>query len=460
MTIFPSIRRTEINDTPWIEKRQSLRFPCHLPVSIQNSHVNRLATDISLGGMSLDGISPEMRDHCRVFTLHLPQGPVKIVGQVVYEDVKKNSGVVFQTISEEKERQLRKYISADHRFTAPSLMGTRSQFPLKNLLLATQSTHYENFSEGTEELIHWLNGIVFGNELVEMTKRYSEIGDRNAFLWQWGYGAIWLTTFEGVSDVTEVCRTKLATLILTTILDDIADRLHNEEILVKLQRHCLYNEPLRTGGSREWTLSLKLASDVWRHIQGKIDQYPNTEPLRKAFFFSYEQLFNSMRYACLSNHVPDLVNLTEYFLYQPPNMEVMIHGMIDLMNHSTFKIEELGKVRKILWMAQELARIANSLVTWERELDECDCSSAVFAYALENGIMTPEEWRLQATEIIREKIQKSDYRIYFFSLWLRRYHELMTELRKSQLRTIDLTGFVASMPRLLVDFHLHLEGKI
>ena len=138
----------------------------------------------------------------------------------------------------------------------------------------------------------------------------------------------------------------------------------------------------------------------------------------------------------------------------------MIHGVIDLMNHSTFEMRELGKVREILWIAQELARIANSVVTWKRELNEFDCSSAIFAYVLGEGILTPDTWREHDLETILENTQYSNHHRFFLSLWLKRYHELLSYLKKAQLQSINLDSFISSMPRLFVDFHLNLEGHL
>ncbi|MFH1874420.1 MAG: PilZ domain-containing protein [Pseudomonadota bacterium] len=446
------------------ERRKYLRFPCNLPVyDLIND--NRLGNiiDIGLGGICIKtdlNLKPEKNYD---LLIDAPEKSIQLRGKIANfrnDSNKHFFGLTFSNAQPVEIQKIRNFVSQQYKFKAPSFLATNATFPLINNTDGNPACLENSFNAGSQEFATHLEKIKLDPKLLSLISEYDKIGTRNHFLWKWGHAAIWLTTIDGVRSIADVCHTKLAALMLTTILDDLADKFQASEAITDAYLGCLHPNRYKSKKNNKWKNHLELALTAWEHIQQKIKTYPNYEALKDVLDFSYEQLFNSMRYACLANRVPSFANLTEYFLYQPPNMEVMIHGTIDLMDHPDFNINELAKARKAFWLAQDLARISNALVTWERELTEHDFSSAVFAYAMDHDIVSEQEWKSKKPEYIQNKVANSNYLKYFLDQWLTRYNFLCSFLKQVQLESVDLNSYVASMPRLLVDFHLNARGLI
>lgn len=445
-------------ETAWLEKRSSLRFPCFSLVynAKTKKNIGRLL-DISQGGMRIETKRNQAIESGFDFSFATPLQNLRLSGEVAWHSREESQfGIKFFPLTGDKRQVLEHFLTQRHKVDVRSTLFSHPEF---RLTWPTQNCSAEN-----PTLAQWLGSLDLGDELVGLSDRYSQCGYRTPFIWQWGYGAAWLTTLDGVQDPDHVCRTKVATIMLNGLVDDLADKFHNAELCDKahgmLLRGRNFEEVAKDLEDDRWRSYFRLISDIWFSIEARLKTYLNYESLKPVLRFDFEQLFNAMRYACLANTVRSFSNLTEYFLYQPPNMNVMLHGTIDLMNHPAFDINELGKVRTILWKAQKLARIANALSTWRRELHEKDLSNPILAYAFEQGLVTMDDFDQEDMENIEEKISRAGYHLKFQSMWLLYYEDLLSSLKKNALRSLDLSGFVASMPRLLTDFHLDLEGNI
>lgn len=441
------------------ERRRFLRFPCDLPVfdETENVQLGR-ATDISMGGMCIEGGDFKIKQYISSH-VSLPFGKTSLKGKVVNvrKDGKNLFGVEFSFLNGLTD-SLKPYLSLQYRVEGPYSSQSNAGFSMESI-----NNYFQNV-RSNDEIANWIKSVDIGDELLALSDRYDLLGDRDKIIWQWGCLASRLTTLEGVSDVEHVCKTKVATIMLNGLLDDLVDKFHDRDSCDLAHDLLIRNRPLNEVSNlkckKDGSGYMKLISDVWKHIHSRLCGYPNYEILKPILIFDYEQLFNSMRYACLANTFPSYANMTEYFLYQPHNMNVMINSTIDLMNNKNLDVSELGRIREIAWVAQKLARIANALSTWKREIKENDFSSAVFAYLWDEGKIESSDIENSSTSNIGEKVVQSGCEKVFFDQWMNTYHEILNLVKKTSVKSVEMNSYAASMPRLFFDLHLNLEGYI
>jgi len=167
------------------------------------------------------------------------------------------------------------------------------------------------------------------------------------------------------------------------------------------------------------------------------------------------QMINSMYYSCLVNLHPFSINFTENRIYTASNMIVYLYIDTDLMASPSFDINELGKLREMLWYVQQMARIGNWITTWKRELKERDFSSGVFAYAISKGILRSEELgKLDESENIR-RIENSGITEQLFSIWKENQRKAISI--SENLKSVDGSALLKGFENLM-KFHLASEG--
>ncbi len=448
------------------ERRNFLRYPCKLSAyEIVADQKIGSTVDISQAGMRLKTFKKLTKNNTYNFLLNTPERKVHLCGTIAncFENYDHYLyGIKFKQLDLHQSSILNSYLSLQFKLKGPSsfLLPKNNTFTF-NPNLTTYQDIPLNKVIGSE-IAAWINNIDLGSTLDEFTRRYYELGDREKFIWQWGYAAAQLTTIDGVHDIKDVCKTKVATIMLNGLIDDLVDKFYDNktctlahDILLREEASKTLLSSIKDKATKDY---LNLIVDLWNFIHKRLESYPNHKQLKEIILFDYEQLFNAMRYAYLANTIKSYANLTEYFLYQPHNMNVMINSTIDLMNHQTFDIKELGKIRKIVWSAQKLARIANALATWRREWKEKDYSNPLFAFLNEQNI-TSNNIALDIDEFENEINQAKVINI-FYKQWLANYNNLTHILKTLDLGSVNLNSYTASMPRLLFDFHLALDGYI
>ncbi len=209
---------------------------------------------------------------------------------------------------------------------------------------------------------------------------YDSVGKRGLYLWRWCLHGIELTTFPDVAATlrTHVHETKLLSVILCVLFDDVADCRGRPEFLDGLI------QAVTGDGTTEFELSepearhLDVTCRLWREYESRLRKYPRHREFGRLLKFDLSQFFSAMRYAHLVNGHPGLLNRTEHDVYTPHNMLMVSFSTIDLMGIPTFDASELGCVREAMWHAQAMGRIGNVVSTWRREMNEEDYSSVMF----------------------------------------------------------------------------------
>ncbi|HEV7226597.1 MAG TPA: hypothetical protein VGN42_28075 [Pirellulales bacterium] len=288
--------------------------------------------------------------------------------------------------------------------------------------------------------------------------RYAEVGKRNVYLWKWCRQGVEITTLPCVMPEfrDEVGETRVLGIMLDVLLDDVADRKGNGDLLDKLLSLSFHGPaPSFSEFPKEERAYAEFTVEVWEEIKLRASRFPCYSEYAKLLHFDYLQLFNVMRYSHLLNEDISLLNMAEHDLYTPHNMHMIISGTLDLMCAPEFNRDELGLLRGLLWHAQCMGRVGNLVTTWERELADGDYTSGVYASAVSSGDVTLEQLRRGDREQIRDGIVNGGHEAYFLNGWHdhRRYL-----LEKAPLiRSFDFGENIRGLERLIC-IHLGSRG--
>jgi hypothetical protein len=295
--------------------------------------------------------------------------------------------------------------------------------------------------------------------LEHWSARYAQVGYRqnHYYLWRWARQGVEVTMLSSVSPKLrdEVCDTKVLGVMLDVLVDDVADRNGDEALL-----ECLLNLPLRDDlpdlhrfSSAEQAY-VQLVLELWQEIHTRARRYPRYQEFAAVLRYDYVQLFNTMRYSHLLNRNPALLNVVEHDLYLPHNMHMMVSATLDLMCSPLFDAAEIGHLREAAWLGQCMGRIGNLTTTWERELDEGDFTSGVYARALMQGDLTLRHLRNVDRQAIRAAIVNGQHEAHFLARW--QEHRQAILAKSSQVKSVDLDQFVLGLQRLIC---LHLGSR-
>jgi len=289
---------------------------------------------------------------------------------------------------------------------------------------------------------------------------YDLVGHRSRFLWPWVQRGLELTALPSIAPSLSRpnLTAKLLGVMLDVLLDDVADNFRYQdkaflEALLDIPFSSV--QPKAPPSSPDRERYFNFTAEVWAEIQRLAAGFPRYGEFRDIWEFDYLQLLNTMRYAYLVNHVPEILNPTEHDLYQPHNMHMMISGTLDLMCSPSFDRQELSLVRQALWRGQVMGRIGNMVSTWEREIKEKDFTSGVFAAAIARGVVTAAEMPHMPPADLTAAIETSGVVQHFLKEWER----LRDEVYEIALwvRSVDLSAYAAGLEKLIRN-HLGSRG--
>lgn len=285
---------------------------------------------------------------------------------------------------------------------------------------------------------------------------YEKLGHRELYLWKWCLHGLHLTTLPTVSHVwrDHLCDTKLLAVMFGVLLDDVADQQRDAAYLRTLLR--LVNQERVSGRAfSPWQKKYaKFTVRLWKTILARLSTYPCCEDYRELLEYDHEQIFNVMAYACLVNRQPSLLNLAEHDIYQPHNMQMMSFATMDLMCSPQFDRRELGLLREAIWNAQCMGRIGNLVSTWQREIADRDFSSGVFARALRQGDLRPDDLRRGSPAELESAIRSGRHEEYFVRRWMAHREQILS--LRPRFKSFDLKNLVAALERL---FRMELVSR-
>ena len=313
--------------------------------------------------------------------------------------------------------------------------------------------------EELTKVVNEIKNIKFSDYLERWILEYEKVGQRGRFLWQWCQKGVGLTTLPCVTPTLRdhVMETKMLSIFFGTLIDDIADREQDREMLqmafslVSPDDWMADRLALWTGRRREY---LEMISRLWKEVWKRCQSYPRFPEFEFLLRFDNEQSLNAMRYALLANQTPAMLNSIEHDLYQPHNMQIMFMASVDLCASSTFDPNELGIAREIFWHAQRMGRIGNMLTTWEREVLDRDFTSGVFAHALARGILAPPDLRRLPAFEIMSMLESAECQAHFIRDW--NYHRAQMASKVEKVQSCDLRAYLDGFEKLIV---LHLGSR-
>lgn len=299
-------------------------------------------------------------------------------------------------------------------------------------------------------------GRTLSSEVEAWYSIYSQVGERRRFLWQWCEQGAELTTLPCVSPdlFHDVCQTKVLSIMLCVLLDDVADQRGRErflEYLVKIvdDPHDVDLKGLDQTERHYAEVALELAAIYHERVRG----YPRHDAYADLLRYDQLQYFNTMRYSQLLNRNLWLLNPVEHDLYLPHAMDMMSFASIDLMCSPTFNLAELGRLREALWYLQCMGRIGNLLSTWRREIRQQDFTSGVFARAVARGDLTVEQLCQPDSQQIEAAILNGDHEQYFYRRW--QYYRKCFVAVSESIASIEMSRLLDGNERF---FRMHVAG--
>jgi len=309
------------------------------------------------------------------------------------------------------------------------------------------------------DIVAEIKKVSFGPYLQEWIQSYESVGQRGRFLWQWCLKGVRMITLPSVQpELREhVIETKMLSIFFGTLIDDIADREQDREMLQMaigaaseywpVERLELWN-----GRRRAY---LEMISGLWNELWTRCKSYPRFEAFEQLLKFDNDQILNAMRYALLANQCPGMLNVVEHDLYQPNNMQVVFMATLDLCASPAFNQDELGVAREVFWHAQRMGRIGNMITTWEREVLDRDFTSGIFAFAVHRGILSAGDLRDLPAHEIMTLLETHDCQEHFIREW--KYHRNQMKRKVLQVKSIDLMPYLSAF-EALIKLHLGSRG--
>ena len=286
---------------------------------------------------------------------------------------------------------------------------------------------------------------------------YELIGERKRILFQWCEQGAELTTLSCVIPemFRHACDTKLLSMMLCVLLDDVADQGGREKFLELLLR-IVEGQPQVdysgcTDDERHYATVTQRLTTIWLD---RLRQYPCYETFEDLLKYDQFQYFNAMRYSHMLNRNLWAMNPVEHDLYLPHAMDMMSFATTDLMCTRDYSLDELGRLREALWHLQCMGRVGNLLATWRREIYQQDFAGGVFARAVVEGDLSVNQLHPDNFTQIEAAVVDGGHERYYFGRW--KYHRECYLQKARFVHAVDLQKLLAGSDRL---FLMHLGGR-
>ena len=263
-------------------------------------------------------------------------------------------------------------------------------------------------------------------DLQKWIKEYEKIGDRGEFVWKQVFYHSEMLTFS--TNPRFLQNTKFLMFMFIILLDDVVDKMHDAKLLdeiLKIPFEKNYIEFDRLNQKEK--KYLKFTQKVWQTIEKRIKRCFRYKEFKEILRYDVKQLSDGMRYSYLVNKKSYLINKTEcsvYLFCSVCSMQALVDFTFDFMCSPNFIIQKFGKIREIVWRAQEMTRYGNWISSWKNEIKDKDFANGVFAYAIDLGIITINDLKGKDKLAIVKKIENSEIEKNFLKKWEDDYHEI------------------------------------
>lgn len=295
-----------------------------------------------------------------------------------------------------------------------------------------------------------IRALEFSPALGKWVAEYSRVGERPEYLWKWCLRGVQLTTLPCVDGRLQahVCDTKVLSIMLNVLLDDVADRMQDPSFLAELFKITLGGRPDESELTLEQREYAAFTQQVWDEYWARTREYPVFAVFEELLQYDLAQLFNAIRYSSLLNRNLSLLNVVEHDLYSPHTMMQMSFSTVDLMCSPKFPWQELGKLREAIWHAQCMGRIGNLVTTWQREIPSRDFTSGVFARAVSAGDLDVRKLATADLGSVESAVLQGAHEEHFLRQWDSHLASLKALRRRFQ--AFDLDDVIQGLKQLLV----------
>ncbi|MFC7239859.1 hypothetical protein ACFQS4_16975 [Saliphagus sp. GCM10025317] len=297
-----------------------------------------------------------------------------------------------------------------------------------------------------------------------LLETYEEtVDERDRFLWKWLYYLFPEITLSCVrpDDSQQVRESKLLVSLYVTILDDLAERDEDVHTFREATKAPFDHRVADETRPEIDAAAVSLAHEVWEHVDDRLESAPRYPEFRDLLRFDLDRTTTAIEYTYLLNHHLELASLEETAIYDSHNMMLFTYAAIDLLYSPAFDRSELGRLREVLRRAQQMTRIGNWVTTWERELEEGDCSSGVVVSAVERGVVSREQLeRLRADpatadrDKIVARIQEANIEDRLLERWSEHYEHV--EGYATDVESVDVGALLEGLETVLA---CHLESR-
>ena len=281
-------------------------------------------------------------------------------------------------------------------------------------------------------------------------EQYEKVGQRDVYLWRWCLHGLELTTLSCVAPELrgQVRDTKLLAVMYGVMLDDIADQAGSRDFLNELTKI------IAEEGDGDFSTFARAHQDyarftgeLWHACKSRLKALPCYDAYAELLGYDHRQILNTFDYSYLVNRHPQMLNVQEHDMYLPHNRQMMSFATMNLMGSPGCDPNETGKLREVIWHAQSMGRIGNLVSTWQREIPDRDFTSGVFAHALRQGDLTPDDLRLAPPQAIEAAILRGDHESYFLHKW--EAHRRCIQALAPCLRSVDAGKLMTALEHLI-----------
>ncbi len=284
---------------------------------------------------------------------------------------------------------------------------------------------------------------------------YRRVGHRDLYLWRWTAHAVDLITLSCVDPAwrAHVGETKFLTAMFNVLLDDVADRDRQPQVVLELLKRTRDGQRPGDGGPDQ-SSATGLACQIWDELWRRARACPRAAEFTELLQYDLRQLCNTIEYSLLIHQNRALINPVEHDLYSSHGMTVACASTLDLMCSPAFRVEELGLLREAVWHGGCMARIGNLVTTWEREIADNDFSSGVFALAVGRGWLSPADLAADQRARIEQAIRGHDLEREFTQRWTA--HRACLSRLQGRIGSVNVPAYLQGLERL---FHSELASR-
>ena len=287
-------------------------------------------------------------------------------------------------------------------------------------------------------------------ELQKWIREYEKVGERNNLAWKQLFIASEMIRIPIVlkKNLKFLRDTKFLFSMFIILVDDIVDKMKSEELLSQVFKIPFQDTNIKFAQlNQKEKRYLKFTKKVWRKMRERIKKLPRYKEFYPLLEYNIGQFLNGMRYNYFINKNCYLINKTDCQLCLSCNIcsvQILVYFMLDFMCSSGNMIQKFRKVRKIVWHAQEMTRNGNWVGTWEKEEEEEDFASGIFAYAIDLDILNIDELKSENILDIIKQVRNSRIEKDLLKKWDENYREI------NRTTEIDVRKYLSGLEKLLI----------